>query len=149
MEMRLEVVVLPVADVDRAKAFYADKMGFHVDTDTSFGDAFRVVQLTPPGSGCSVTIGTGLAHMEPGSLNGLQLVVEDVEAARRELAGRGVDVTEVRHVDIETGQWVAGAAGVWNSFIFFDDPDGNSWAIQEVPPKAQSGDQTGTGEQAP
>ena len=135
MEMRLEVVVVPVSDVDRAKSFYADQMGFVVDTDTSFGDSFRVVQLTPPGSGCSVTIGTGLAEMTPGSLHGLQLVVADVEATRAELAGRGVDVSEVRHVEQETGKWAPGPGGPWNSFIFFNDPDGNGWAIQEVAPR--------------
>ena len=135
MEMRLEVVVVPVSDVDRAKSFYADQMGFNVDTDTSFGGGFRVVQLTPPGSACSVTIGEGLADMTPGSLHGLQLVVADVEATRAELAGRGVEVSEVRHVDTETGKWEPGAGGPWNSFIFFNDPDGNGWAIQEVAPR--------------
>jgi catechol 2,3-dioxygenase-like lactoylglutathione lyase family enzyme len=136
MEMKLEVVVVPVSDVDRSKEFYADKMGFNVDNDTAFGDDFRVVQLTPPGSGCSVTIGKGLADMAPGSLQGLQLVVADVEATRAELAGRGVDVTAVRHVNQESGTWEDGPAGPWNSFIFFKDPDGNGWAIQEVPPQA-------------
>ena len=133
MDWKLEVVVVPVSDVDHAKAFYAEKAGFHVDVDTEPSPGFRVVQLTPPGSACSVTIGTGLAAMEPGSLKGLQLVVADVEAARTELAGRGVEVTEVRHVDQETGQWVAGHGGPWNAFIFFEDPDGNAWAVQEKP----------------
>jgi catechol 2,3-dioxygenase-like lactoylglutathione lyase family enzyme len=134
MEMTLEVVVVPVSDVDRAKRFYADQMGFHVDTDSSMPNGFRIVQMTPPGSGCSVTIGTGLAEMEPGSLKGLQLCVTDLAAARAELLGRGVELSEVRHVDMEKGTWEPGPGGPWNSFVFFDDPDGNSWAIQEVPP---------------
>lgn len=133
MDYRLEVVVVPVSDVDRAKAFYSEKAGFNVDVDQDMGNGFRVVQLTPPGSGCSVTIGTGLSEMEPGIIKGLQLVVPDVEAARAELAGRGMDVSEVRHVDQATGQWVAGHGGPWNSFIFFEDPDGNAWAVQEKP----------------
>jgi catechol 2,3-dioxygenase-like lactoylglutathione lyase family enzyme len=134
--MKLEVVVLPVSDVDRAKEFYADRVGFAVDVDDSFGDDFRVVQLTPPGSGCSVTIGKGLAQMEPGSIKGLQLVVADVEAARQELAGRGVEVTEVRHIDQATGRWLPGHGGPWNAFVFFSDPDGNGWAVQEKPQAA-------------
>ena len=134
MDMKLEVVVVPVADVDRAKKFYEQQLGFNVDVDTSPSPGFRVVQLTPPGSACSVTIGTGLANMEPGSLKGLQLVVDDIEAARKELSERGVDVTPVRHVDQSNGQWVDGPGGDWNSFIFFDDPDGNSWTIQQKPP---------------
>jgi catechol 2,3-dioxygenase-like lactoylglutathione lyase family enzyme len=140
MDWKLEVVVVPVADVDTAKRFYAEQVGFSVDNDTaetgmpgdSGGSGMRVVQLTPPGSGCSIAIGTGLVEgMQPGSLHGLQLVVPDVEAARAELAGRGVDVTPVRHV--EGGQWVDGHGGPWNSFTFFSDPDGNSWAVQEKP----------------
>jgi catechol 2,3-dioxygenase-like lactoylglutathione lyase family enzyme len=133
MDMKLEVVVVPVSDVDRAKEFYAEKCGFNVDVDDTPNPAFRIVQLTPPGSGCSVTIGTGLAHMEPGSLNGLQLTVDDVEKARTELTGRGVDVSPVRHVDTEKGEWVDGPGGPWNSFVFFNDPDGNGWTIQEKP----------------
>ncbi|HEX6132134.1 MAG TPA: VOC family protein [Actinomycetota bacterium] len=133
MEMKLEVVVVPVSDVDRAKAFYADRCGFHVDVDDSPSPGFRVVQLTPPGSACSVTIGTGIARMEPGTLKGLQLVVDDVEKARTFLAERGVDVSPVRHVDQTTGEWVDGPGGPWNSFVFFDDPDGNAWAVQEKP----------------
>lgn len=127
---RLEVVVLPVSDVDRAKAFYVDQVGFHLDVDHRNGD-FRVVQLTPNGSACSVTIGTGLADMPPGSVKGLQLVVADVEAARADLASRGVEVTPVRH---HTGDgWADGPGEEWNSFIFFNDPDGNAWTIQEAP----------------
>lgn len=141
MDMTLEVVVVPVSDVDRAKTFYADKVGFHVDTDTSFGEAFRVVQLTPPGSGCSITIGQGLAAMEPGTLTGLQLCVTDIEAARSELATRGVPVTKVRHVSQETGNWEDGPAGPWNSFIFFEDPDGNSWAVQEKPAQEKTAEE--------
>jgi catechol 2,3-dioxygenase-like lactoylglutathione lyase family enzyme len=133
MEMKLEVVVVPVSDVDRAKAFYADRCGFHVDVDDSPSPGFRVVQLTPPGSACSVTIGTGIARMEPGTLKGLQLVVDDVEKARTFLVERGVDVSPVRHVDQATGEWVDGPGGPWNSFVFFDDPDGNAWAVQEKP----------------
>jgi len=133
MDMKLEVVVVPVSDVDRAKEFYAEKCGFNVDVDDTPNPAFRIVQLTPPGSGCSVTIGTGLAHMEPGSLNGLQLTVDDVEKARTELTERGVDVIPIRPVDTEKGEWVDGPGGPWNSFVFFNDPDGNGWTIQEKP----------------
>ena len=131
MEMKLEVVVVPVADVDRSKAFYSERCGFNVDVDHRPSDAFRVVQLTPPGSACSVTIGKGLADMAPGSLKGLQLVVADVEAARAELAGRGVEVSSVKH--FEDGIMADGHGGPWNSFVFFDDPDGNSWTVQEKP----------------
>jgi catechol 2,3-dioxygenase-like lactoylglutathione lyase family enzyme len=131
MDWKLEVVVVPVSDVDRAKEFYAEKAGFVVDVDQRFGEAFRVVQLTPPGSACSITIGTGLVDSTPGSLKGLQLVVSDIEAARAELAERGVDVSNVRHM--EDGAWVEGPGGPWNSFFFFEDPDGNSWAVQEKP----------------
>ena len=136
MEMKLEVVVVPVSDVDRAKEFYAERCGFHVDVDDSPSPGFRIVQLTPPGSSCSVTIGTGIAEMEPGSLKGLQLVVSDVEKARGLLAGNGVDVSPVRHVDRSTGQWVDGHGGPWNAFVFFADPDGNAWAVQEKPAEA-------------
>ncbi len=132
MDWKLEVVVVPVSDVDRAKRFYAEQVGFVVDVDHRAGDTMRVVQLTPPGSACSVTIGTGLTTAEPGSAAGIQLVVPDIEAARAELVGRGVDVSPVRHVD-EAGAWVDGPGGPWNSFIFFSDPDGNGWAVQEKP----------------
>jgi catechol 2,3-dioxygenase-like lactoylglutathione lyase family enzyme len=131
MDMKLEVVVVPVSDVDRAKRFYAEQVGFNVDVDHAVSDDFRVVQLTPPGSGCSVTIGTGMAAMEPGSLKGLQLVVSDIDGARAELVERGVDCTPVRHHDGTA--FVDGHGGDWNSFVFFDDPDGNSWAIQQKP----------------
>jgi catechol 2,3-dioxygenase-like lactoylglutathione lyase family enzyme len=131
MDWKLEVVVVPVSDVDRAKDFYADKVGFVVDVDRRFGEEFRVVQLTPPGSACSITIGTGLVESAPGSLKGLQLVVADIQAARAELVDRGVDASAVRHM--EDGVWTDGPGGPWNSFLFFDDPDGNSWTVQEKP----------------
>jgi catechol 2,3-dioxygenase-like lactoylglutathione lyase family enzyme len=134
MDMKLEVVVVPVSDVDRSKAFYSERCGFNVDVDHQPSEAFRVVQLTPPGSACSVTIGKGLADMAPGSLKGLQLVVADVEAARAELAGRGVEISSVKH--FEDGVMADGRGGPWNSFIFFDDPDGNSWTVQEKPADA-------------
>ena len=124
MDMKLEVVVIPVSDVDRAKQFYSENCGFVVDVDNRVGEDFRNVQLTPPGSACSVTIGTGLTP-------GLQLVVADIQAARDEMAGRGVDVSQVQHV--EDGGWVDGPGGPWNSFFFFKDPDGNNWAVQEKP----------------
>ncbi len=124
MDWKLEVVVIPVSDVDRAKAFYSEKVGFNVDVDHRAGENFRNVQLTPTGSACSVTIGTGLTP-------GLQLCVSDIEAARAELAGRGVEVSKVQHV--EDGGWVDGPGGPWNSFFFFKDPDGNDWAVQEKP----------------
>jgi catechol 2,3-dioxygenase-like lactoylglutathione lyase family enzyme len=131
MDWKLEVVVIPVSDVDRAKAFYVDQVGFTLNVDHRASEDMRVVQTTPPGSACSVTFGVGLSQMEPGSLKGLQLVVADVEAARAELAGRGVDVTPVRHLG-DSG-WEDGPGGDWNSFAFFDDPDGNSWAVQQKP----------------
>ena len=133
MDLTLELVVVPVTDVDRAKAFYSEQCGFNVDVDQSMGDNFRVVQLTPPGSACSISIGRGLAKMEPGTLNGLQLCVSDIDASRAELVGRGLDVTPVRHIDQESGEWIDGHGGPWNSFMFFSDPDGNGWAIQEKP----------------
>jgi len=123
MDWKLEVVVVPVTDVDRAKAFYADGCGFNVDVDDSPSPNFRVVQLTPPGSGCSVTIGKGIAAMEPGTLKGLQLCVADIDAARADLLGRGVPVSAVQHKG-ETG-FVDGKGDDWNSFVFFDDPAGN------------------------
>jgi len=133
VDYKLEVVVVPVSDVDRSKAFYSEQCGFVVDVDDSPNPAFRIVQLTPPGSACSITIGTGIAKSEPGSLQGLQLVVADIAAAREELVARGLDVTPVRHVEVATGEWVDGHGGPWNSFLFFSDPDGNGWAIQEKP----------------
>jgi catechol 2,3-dioxygenase-like lactoylglutathione lyase family enzyme len=133
MDWKLEVVVLPVSDVDRAKQFYAEQVGFNVDVDNRFGEHARVVQLTPPGSACSISFVTGLGDdgMQPGSIKGLQLVVADIEAARAELVERGLQVSPVRHV--EDGGWIDGPGGPWNSFIFFSDPDGNSWTVQEKP----------------
>lgn len=131
MDYKLEVVVVPVSDVDRAKAFYADAVGFPVDVDYRPNDQFRVVQMTPRGSGCSITIGKGMAEMAPGTLKGLQLSVGDIDAAHADLAARGVPVSAVRHHD-GTG-FVDGPGGDYNSFFFFDDPDGNSWAVQEKP----------------
>jgi catechol 2,3-dioxygenase-like lactoylglutathione lyase family enzyme len=131
MDYKLEVVVVPVSDVDRAKAFYVDRMGFVLDVDHQPNEHFRVVQMTPRGSGCSVTIGTGLAMMEPGSLQGLQLSVGDIEAAHTELTSRGIPVSAVQHHD--GAGFVDGPGADYNSFIFFQDPDGNGWAIQQSP----------------
>jgi catechol 2,3-dioxygenase-like lactoylglutathione lyase family enzyme len=134
MDYKLELVVVPVSDVDRAKEFYVDQVGFAVDVDTSPGENFRVVQLTPPGSACSITIGTGLTQKAaPGSYEGLHLVVTDIVAARAELAGRKVEINEVFH--FESGKRVPGPApdrGDYNSFADFRDPDGNVWLLQEV-----------------
>jgi catechol 2,3-dioxygenase-like lactoylglutathione lyase family enzyme len=125
-DFRLEVVQVPVADVDRAKAFYVDRLGFDADHDTQISDTMRVVQLTPRGSACSIVIGTGLNSMEPGSIEGLQLVTTDMDAARGELVARGVEVGDV--VDM-------GRPGGETSFKFanFNDPDGNAWVLQEIP----------------
>ena len=131
MDWKLEVVVVPVSDVDRAKQFYSEQVGFNVDVDHRVGEQFRVVQLTPPGSACSVTIGKGLSDMPPGSVKGLQLVVADSEAARAELVSRGVEVSPIQHFD--DGVQKDGPGGDWNSFIFFSDPDGNGWAVQLKP----------------
>jgi catechol 2,3-dioxygenase-like lactoylglutathione lyase family enzyme len=131
MDWKLEVVVVPVSDVDRAKQFYSEQVGFNIDVDHRVGEQFRVVQLTPPGSACSVTIGKGLSDMPPGSVKGLQLVVADIEAARAELLARGVEVSPIQHFD--DGVQKDGPGGDWNSFIFFSDPDGNGWAVQQRP----------------
>lgn len=131
MDYKLEVVVVPVSDIDRAKHFYADQMGFNVDVDHQPSEDVRIVQMTPTGSACSVTIGKGLARMDPGSLQGLQLVVADIEAARKDLLSRGVPISTIQHHDGTT--FVEGKGGPWNSFMFFSDPDGNGWAIQEKP----------------
>jgi len=130
MDYKLEVVVVPVSDVDRAKHFYAEQCGFNVDLDDT-NSGMRIVQLTPQGSACSVTIGTGITTAQPGSYQGLQLVVTDIEAARAELTGRGVDVGPIRH--FENGQWLDGKGGPWNSFATFADLDGNGWLLQETP----------------
>jgi catechol 2,3-dioxygenase-like lactoylglutathione lyase family enzyme len=131
MDWKLELVVVPVTDVDRAKQFYAEQLGFNVDVDSSPNENFRVVQLTPPGSACSISIGKGLTEAVPGTLKGLQISVADIETAHAQLVERGVKVTPVRHIG-ESG-WADGKGGDWNSFVFFDDPDGNSWAVQESP----------------
>jgi catechol 2,3-dioxygenase-like lactoylglutathione lyase family enzyme len=136
MDYKLELVLIPVSDVDRAKAFYLEQVGFALDVDTSPAGGFRVVQLTPPGSACSITIGTGLTDAAPGSYRGTHLVVTDIEAARAELVGRGVDVSEIRHFDREAGEWNPGPDpnhARYNSFADFRDPDGNTWILQEVP----------------
>ena len=122
MDMRLELVPVPVSDVDRAKSFYVDKVGFNADHDHQVTPELRFVQLTPPGSACSIVIGTGITQMTPGSQQGLQLVVRDVEAMRQELVGRGVSASDIQVFP-------------WGSFTFFNDPDGNSWAVQEIPPR--------------
>jgi catechol 2,3-dioxygenase-like lactoylglutathione lyase family enzyme len=119
MDWKLELVAVPVSDVDRAKAFYADKAGFHVDHDHTVNEDVRFVQLTPPGSACSIAIGKGLTPAAPGSAQGLQLVVANADAARAELLGRGLDVGDVQDYP-------------WGRFVFFSDPDGNGWAVQEI-----------------
>ncbi len=137
MDWKLELVVVPVSDVDRAKAFYTEKLGFNVDVDHRAGESFRVVQLTPPGSACSVTIGTGLTQVAPGTYQGLHLVVDDIEAARAQLVGRGVEVSEPFHFGAD-GQ----APGLhperadYGTYLSFSDPDGNGWLVQEVRPRA-------------
>jgi len=119
MEIKLELIAVPVSDVDRAKAFYVEQVGFNADHDHAVSDEIRFVQLTPPGSACSIAIGKGLTEAEPGSLEGLQLVVEDADATRAELLERGVEVGEVQDFP-------------WGRFLFFSDPDGNRWAIQQL-----------------
>ena len=119
MEMKLELVAVPVSDVDRARDFYAQQAGFNLDHDHTVSDEIRFVQLTPPGSGCSIAIGKGVIDTEPGSVQGLQLVVDDIEAAHAELSGRGVEVSEVQDFP-------------WGRFVFFGDPDGNGWAVQQI-----------------
>ncbi|TDD63762.1 glyoxalase superfamily protein [Actinomadura rubrisoli] len=120
MDFKLELVQVPVSDVDRAKAFYTEKAGFNADHDHQVNDEIRFVQLTPPGSACSISIGTGLGpEMKPGSIQSLQLVVTDADAARAELAGRGVEVSDVHDFP-------------WGRFVFFQDPDGNGWNVQET-----------------
>jgi catechol 2,3-dioxygenase-like lactoylglutathione lyase family enzyme len=131
MDFRLEVVPIPITDVDRAKRFYGEQVGFVVDLDTRIGDEVRLVQLTPPGSACSIHLSTGILDVPPGVLEGLQLVVSDIETARAELVERGVEASPVQHMD--GGVWVEGRGGDWNSFVFFSDPDGNGWVLQEHP----------------
>jgi len=125
MDWKLELVALPVSDVDRAKAFYAEKVGFHVDHDHRVSEGLRFVQLTPPGSACSIALGEGITDAAPGSVHGMQIVVADIHAAHADLAGRGVEVSEVQDFP-------------WGRFVFFADPDGNGWALQELPPRGES-----------
>jgi len=124
MDWKLELIQVPVSDVDRAKEFYVDKVGFTLDHDHQVNDQVRFVQITPPGSGCSIAIGTGLGDkpMEPGSVQGLQVVVSDIDEAHGQLSRNGVEVSEVQHFP-------------WGDFVFFTDPDGNGWAVQAIPPR--------------
>jgi len=122
LDWKLELVAVPVSDVDRAKEFYTDRVGFTADHDHRVSDAIRFVQLTPPGSACSIALGTGISDAAPGSVRGLQLVVSNVSTARQELVAKGVDVSDVQEYP-------------WGKFVFFSDPDGNGWAVQEVPPR--------------
>ncbi len=124
MDFKLELVNVPVSDVDRAKTFYTEQVGFSCDVDARVSDDLRFVQLTPPGSACSIAIGQGITGATPGSVEGLQIVVADVEAARQELLGRGVDVSDVKEFP-------------WGSFVWFSDPDGNGWALQQIPADAR------------
>ena len=138
--MKLELVLIPVSDVDRAKAFYVDRMGFNLDVDHQPNEEFRVVQMTPPGSACSITMGIGITAAEPGSVVGTHLVVTDIESARRELVGRGVEVSEIRHMTSEG--WKPGPDPEhrrYNSFADLADPDGNTWILQEVGHDAEQG----------
>jgi catechol 2,3-dioxygenase-like lactoylglutathione lyase family enzyme len=123
MDWKLELISVPVSDVDRAKAFYTEQAGFDLDHDHQVSDELRFVQLTPPGSACSIAIGTGLSEVRPGSVQGLQLVVPDIHTARAELVERGVEVSDVQVFD-------------WGSFVFFSDPDGNGWAVQQLPARS-------------
>jgi len=125
MDWKIELIAIPVSDVDRAKAFYVEKAGFIADHDHKVSEDIRFVQLTPPGSACSIALGKGVSDEPPGSVQGVQMVVSDINAARAELVERGVDVGEVQVFP-------------WGSFIFFKDPDGNGWAVQEIPPKTES-----------
>jgi catechol 2,3-dioxygenase-like lactoylglutathione lyase family enzyme len=122
MQMKLELVAVPVSDVDRAKVFYTEKIGFNADHDHKVSDTIRFVQLTPPGSACSIVIGDGITDMQPGSLKGLQMVVPDIHEVRDELVKRGAEVSEIEVMP-------------WGSFIFFSDPDANQWSIQQLPPR--------------
>jgi catechol 2,3-dioxygenase-like lactoylglutathione lyase family enzyme len=122
VDWKLELVVIPVSDVDRAIAFYTEKVGFHLDQDHRVGDQLRFVQITPPGSACSIAFGTGLTDAPPGSVQGLQVVVADANGARDELVARGVEASDVQTFP-------------WGSFTFFADPDGNRWSVQQLPPR--------------
>ena len=133
MDWTLEVVCVPVTDVQRAKAFYADQLGFAVDHDTKVTDGVRIVQLTPPGSGCSIVVGQGLVDMPPGSLKGLQLVVNDIRAARAQLVERGVEASEVLVVGASGPRSARDGEDLDNvGFVLFNDPDGNGWAVQQI-----------------
>jgi catechol 2,3-dioxygenase-like lactoylglutathione lyase family enzyme len=120
MDWKLELVIMPVSDVDRAKAFYAEKVGFHADHDQRVSDGLRFVQLTPPGSACSIALGEGITDAAPGTVRGMQMVVSDINVAHAELKSRGVDVSEVQVL-------------AWGSFVYFADPDGNRWSVQQLP----------------
>jgi predicted enzyme related to lactoylglutathione lyase len=120
VDWKIELVAIPVSDVDRAKAFYTEKVGFNADHDHRISDEVRFVQLTPPGSACSIALGTGISQSEPGSVQGMQMVVSDINAAYAELVERGVEVSEIQEFD-------------WGLFVFFSDPDGNGWAVQQIP----------------
>lgn len=125
MDWKLELVPVPVTDVDRAKAFYVDKVGFNADHDHQVNDQLRFVQLTPPGSACSIVIGTGITEMKPGSIQGYQMVVKDIHQAHDQLKSRGVDVSDIESME-------------WGSFVYFKDPDGNMWAVQAIPKRGDS-----------
>src|SRR5437867_3880203 len=120
MEWKLELVIIPVSDVDRAKAFYVDQVGFNADHDHTVSDELRFVQLTPPGSACSIVMGTGITDVPPGSVQGTQMVVNDIDAAHAQLVEGGVEVSEIQVMD-------------WGRFVYFSDPDGNGWSVQEIP----------------
>jgi catechol 2,3-dioxygenase-like lactoylglutathione lyase family enzyme len=122
VDWKIELVAVPVSDVDRAKAFYTDRAGFNADHDHTVSDEIRFIQLTPPGSACSITLGKGISEMPPGSLSGVQMVVADIDAAHAELTERGVEVSDVQEFP-------------WGKFVFFEDPDGNGWAVQQLPPR--------------
>jgi len=122
MDWKLELIIIPVSDVDRAKAFYTDAVGFNADYDVTVSEQIRFVQLTPPGSACSIALGRGLTDAAPGSVQGMQMVVADIEAAHSELTARGAKVSQIQDMD-------------WGRFVFFADPDGNKWAVQQVPPR--------------
>ncbi len=120
MDYKIELIIIPVTDVDRAKAFYVDQVGFHADFDQRVDENIRFVQLTPPGSACSIAFGQGLTDAEPGSVKGMQIVIADADQAHAELSSRGVPVSEVQDLD-------------WGRFVFFNDPDGNAWSLQQLP----------------
>ncbi|MEU7899200.1 VOC family protein [Nonomuraea sp. NPDC049152] len=138
MDWKLEVVPVPVTDIDRAKRFYTEQVGFNADHDTQVNATTRFVQLTPPGSGCSIVIGAPVSTA-PGTLQGLQLVISDLAAARAQLLSHGVEVSDIKHYE-KDGSLADGPGGRWNSFAFFADPDGNGWVLQESPPIASKED---------